>query len=77
VPRADRSQPGADDRHRSALPLALQRHFQKALPCDPVVTLDSDHSPFLCMPAQLATHLDSIAGQFATQRGNRSQSRAI
>jgi pimeloyl-ACP methyl ester carboxylesterase len=64
----------SDDR---ALPLALQRSFQKALPCDPVVTLDSDHSPFLCMPAQLASHLDSIAAHFAAQRGSRSQSRAI
>jgi hypothetical protein len=59
------------------LPLALQRSLQKALPCDPVVTLDSDHSPFLCIPAQLAGHLDSIAAHFATQRGNRSRSRAI
>jgi pimeloyl-ACP methyl ester carboxylesterase len=64
----------SDDR---ALPLALQRDLQKALPCNPVVTLDSDHSPFLCMPAQLATHLDSIASQFAAQRGGPSESRAI
>jgi pimeloyl-ACP methyl ester carboxylesterase len=62
-----------DDR---ALPLALQRNLQKVLPCDPVVTLDSDHSPFLCMPAQLASHLDSIAAHFAHQRGIRGQSRA-
>jgi pimeloyl-ACP methyl ester carboxylesterase len=61
----------ADDR---ALPLAFQRNLQKTLLCDPVVTLDSDHSPFLCMPAELATHLDSIAARFATQRGNASQS---
>lgn len=53
----------SDDR---ALPLALQRDFQKALPCDPVITLDSDHSPFLCMPAQLASHLDAIAVRFAS-----------
>jgi hypothetical protein len=58
------------------VPLALQRSFQKALPCDPVVTLDSDHSPFLWMPAQLANHLDSIATRFATQRASRSQSHA-
>jgi pimeloyl-ACP methyl ester carboxylesterase len=58
----------SDDR---AVPLALQRHFQKALPCDPVVTLDSDHSPFLCMPAQLASHLESIATHFASHRENR------
>jgi pimeloyl-ACP methyl ester carboxylesterase len=63
----------SDDR---ALPLALQRDFQKALPCNPVVTLDSDHSPFLCMPAELASHLDSIACHFAARRGSRSQSRA-
>ena len=64
----------ADDR---ALPLALQRNLQKALPCDPVVTLDSDHSPFLCMPAELAAHLDSIAARFATQRGNAAQTRGV
>jgi pimeloyl-ACP methyl ester carboxylesterase len=64
----------SDDR---ALPLTLQRNLQKALPCHPVVTLDSDHSPFLCMPAELASHLDSIATHFATLRGSRSQSRAV
>lgn len=64
----------SDDR---AVPLALQRKFQEALPCKPVVTLDSDHSPFLCMPAQLATHLESIAGHFTTLRASRSQSGAI
>jgi pimeloyl-ACP methyl ester carboxylesterase len=63
-----------DDR---ALPLALQRKFQTALPCNPVVTLDSDHSPFLCMPAQLAAHLDSIANSFASQRDSRSQTGVI
>jgi pimeloyl-ACP methyl ester carboxylesterase len=64
----------SDDR---ALPLSLQRNLQKALPCHPVVTLDSDHSPFLCMPVELASHLDSIATHFATLRGSRSQSRAV
>jgi pimeloyl-ACP methyl ester carboxylesterase len=64
----------SDDR---ALPLTLQRHFQKALPCDPVVTLDSDHSPFLWMPAELATHLHSIATRFAALRDSRSQFRPI
>jgi pimeloyl-ACP methyl ester carboxylesterase len=60
----------SDDR---ALPLELQRSFQTALPCDPVVTLDSDHSPFLCMPDELASQLDSIATRFASLRENRSQ----
>ena len=54
-----------DDR---ALPLAFQRRLQQALPCDPVVTLDSDHSPFLCMPRELADHLAAIAAEFARRR---------
>jgi hypothetical protein len=40
----------------------------QALPCDPVVTLDSDHSPFLCMPGELADHLTAIANDFARRR---------
>jgi pimeloyl-ACP methyl ester carboxylesterase len=51
-----------DDR---ALPIGLQRSMQAALPCDPVVTMDSDHSPFLCEPRALAAHLDDIASRFA------------
>jgi pimeloyl-ACP methyl ester carboxylesterase len=47
------------------MPLAMQRRMQAELPCDPVITLDSDHSPFLWMPDELATHLDSIAANFA------------
>ncbi len=55
----------ADDK---ALPLAFQRRLHEALPCDPVVTLDSDHSPFLCMPGELADHLAAIAADFARRR---------
>jgi pimeloyl-ACP methyl ester carboxylesterase len=51
-----------------ALPLAFQRRLYEALPCDPVVTLDSDHSPFLCMPSELADHLAAIAADFAGRR---------
>src|SRR6185369_1094944 len=32
------------------IPLDFQRRMEAALPCDPVVTLDADHSPFLAMP---------------------------
>jgi hypothetical protein len=53
-----------DDR---ALPIDLQRAMQAQLPCDPVVTLDSDHSPFLCMPEALAAHLEAIVARFATR----------
>jgi pimeloyl-ACP methyl ester carboxylesterase len=52
------------------LPLALQRRLQAALPCNPVVTLDSDHSPFLCMPGVLAGHLVAIADDFARRRAS-------
>jgi pimeloyl-ACP methyl ester carboxylesterase len=53
-----------DDR---ALPIELQRSMQAALPCDPVVTMDSDHSPFLCAPRALAAHLADIAAAFASR----------
>jgi pimeloyl-ACP methyl ester carboxylesterase len=55
----------ADDK---ALPLEFQRRLHEALPCDPVVTLDSDHSPFLSMPGELADHLVAIAADFARRR---------
>jgi pimeloyl-ACP methyl ester carboxylesterase len=53
-----------DDR---VLPIGLQRAMQAALPCDPVVTMDSDHSPFLCAPRVLAAHLANIASVFAAR----------
>ena len=53
-----------DDR---AVPIELQRAMQAALPCDPVVTMDSDHSPFLCQPDLLAAHLKDIASRFAAR----------
>lgn len=42
-------------------PLATQRAMQAVLPCAGVVTLESDHSPFLCAPAELAAALIDIA----------------
>jgi pimeloyl-ACP methyl ester carboxylesterase len=43
-----------------AISLAAQRRMQAALPCDPVFTLDTDHSPFLSQPDALARILISI-----------------
>lgn len=43
-----------------ALPIDLQRRMQALLPCDPVVKMDCDHSPFLCAPEELARHLIEI-----------------
>ena len=44
-----------------AIPIELQRAMQYALPCSTVVTLDSDHSPFLSQPAKLADALASVS----------------
>lgn len=44
--------------------LAKQRDMQAAAPCDPVVTLAADHSPFLCAPEALTEALLAIAARF-------------
>jgi pimeloyl-ACP methyl ester carboxylesterase len=46
------------------LPLERQRLMQAAAPCDPVIRLDSDHSPFLSAPAELASAMLQIAGRW-------------
>ncbi|HVN62154.1 MAG TPA: alpha/beta fold hydrolase [Gaiellaceae bacterium] len=45
-----------------ALTIAQQRRMWAARPCERVLTLESDHSPFLCVPAELAAHLLAVAG---------------
>ena len=45
----------------NAVPIELQRLMQKTLPCAPVVTLDTDHSPFFSAPELLARALEQIA----------------
>jgi pimeloyl-ACP methyl ester carboxylesterase len=47
-------------RRDRAIPPALQRLMVAALPC-PVVSMDTDHSPFYSVPEQLAETLASIA----------------
>jgi len=47
-----------DDR---AISLEMQREMQTALPCDPVITLDCDHSPFYSAAPQLAEALLRMA----------------
>lgn len=37
----------------NTIPIDLQRKMQEALPCDPVIALDTDHSPFFSAPEQL------------------------
>jgi pimeloyl-ACP methyl ester carboxylesterase len=45
-----------------ALTIDQQRRMWAARPCVQVLTMESDHSPFLCAPHELARHLLSIAG---------------
>jgi pimeloyl-ACP methyl ester carboxylesterase len=40
--------------------LGAQRRMQADLPCDPVLTLDSNHSPFLSHPEELARLLGGL-----------------
>jgi hypothetical protein len=44
-----------------ALTPALQKAMYTALPCESVKSIDTDHSPFLSKPDQLADHLIAIA----------------
>lgn len=44
----------------NAVPIAQQRAMCAALPCDPVILMDTDHSPFLCRPGEFAAHLDAL-----------------
>ena len=44
---------------RTLSPVA-QQSMRAALPCDPVFTLDCDHSPFLSRPAELARLLGGL-----------------
>jgi pimeloyl-ACP methyl ester carboxylesterase len=43
------------------LPLGTQRAMQQAVGCERVLTIDTDHSPFLSRPRELADHLLSLA----------------
>jgi len=47
-----------DDR---AISLEMQREMQAALPCEPVITLESDHSPFYSAVPKLAQELLKLA----------------
>jgi pimeloyl-ACP methyl ester carboxylesterase len=47
--------------HDQAITLDWQRRMLDELPCDPVLSLPSDHSPFYSMPHRLAEALVSLA----------------
>jgi hypothetical protein len=44
---------------QALLPEAQAIMFQ-ATPCDQLITIESDHSPFLSVPGLLAEHLNSV-----------------
>lgn len=43
-----------------AIPIALQRQMYIATPCQQVITIDTDHSPFLSRPEVLAAELCTL-----------------
>lgn len=47
----------------NAVPIEVQRRMQSALPCDPVFTLEADHSPFYSDPVGLAEALHAISAK--------------
>ncbi len=51
----------------NAHPLPLQRSQQAAMPCDPVFTMDTGHSPFVQAPEALVAHLVAAAQAFERQ----------
>ena len=47
-------------RDRSTTP-SVQREMYTAMPCREVISMETDHSPFLSRPEELARHLTSLA----------------
>ena len=50
--------------HDNAIPIERQRSQQAVLPCRPVFTMKTGHSPFLQAPDELAAHLIAAASAF-------------
>jgi pimeloyl-ACP methyl ester carboxylesterase len=48
-----------------AIPVAMQRRMYAAAGCDPVIEIDTDHSPWLSRTDELVAALDRIAGELA------------
>jgi pimeloyl-ACP methyl ester carboxylesterase len=47
-------------RFDNAVPFEAQASMCEALPCDPVIVMDTDHSPFLSAPDEFAAHIDKL-----------------
>ncbi|MEI9990461.1 MAG: alpha/beta fold hydrolase [Rhizomicrobium sp.] len=48
-------------RFDNAVPIDAQAAMCAALPCDPVIVMDTDHSPFLSAPQEFAAHIHALA----------------
>jgi len=48
-------------RFDNAVPFEAQSAMCAAMPCDPVIVMDTDHSPFLSAPDEFAAHIDKLA----------------
>jgi pimeloyl-ACP methyl ester carboxylesterase len=47
-------------RYDMSIPFVMQNSMLKVMPCQKVMTLDTDHSPFFSMPDELVTCLTSV-----------------
>jgi pimeloyl-ACP methyl ester carboxylesterase len=54
-----------------AIPPVLQRRMSREIGCAEVIELDTDHTPHLSMPAQVADALDHFATHFARAAGGK------
>lgn len=50
--------------HDNAMPIEFQRSLQAALPCDPVFSMETGHSPFVQSPRDFVAHLIEAAAAF-------------
>ncbi len=48
-------------RFDNAVPWDAQAAMCAALPCDPVIVMDTDHSPFFSAPLEFAAHIHALA----------------
>jgi pimeloyl-ACP methyl ester carboxylesterase len=55
--------------HDNALPLGLQRSQHEAMTCDPILTMETGHSPFMQDPKGLSAHLITAAEAFGPRHG--------
>ena len=48
-------------RRDNTIPLSFQRGMQANVPCQKVLSMDTDHSPFFSAPEALVAHLTALS----------------